>query len=119
MKINLTILTILISLLAVALFAANGNDSLAVEDIVEKMDELYRSQSSYAVMEMQIVTPHWERTLSLEAWSEGMDKTFIVINSPKKEKGTATLRIGPRCVKIILMNSSVLMSQRKTSSISS
>ena len=63
------------------------------KEIVKKMDELYRSNSSFAKMEMEIVTPHWQRTLKLDAWSLGMDKTFIRILSPKKERGIATLRI--------------------------
>jgi outer membrane lipoprotein-sorting protein len=63
------------------------------KEIVKKMDELYRSQSSFAVMEMEIITPHWKRTLKMKAWSIGMDKTFIRILFPKKEKGIATLRI--------------------------
>lgn len=63
------------------------------KEIVKKMDELYRSNSSFASMEMEIVTPHWQRTLKLDAWSLGMDKTFIRILSPKKERGIATLRI--------------------------
>jgi len=62
-------------------------------EIVKKVDELYRSESSFAVMEMEIITPHWQRTLKMEAWSMGMDKTFIRILLPKKEMGIATLRI--------------------------
>lgn len=61
--------------------------------IVKKMDELYRSSSSFAGMEMEIITPHWQRTLKLDAWSSGMDKTFIRILAPKKERGIATLRL--------------------------
>jgi outer membrane lipoprotein-sorting protein len=63
------------------------------KEIVKKMDELYRSSSSFASMEMEIITPHWQRTLKLDAWSLGMDKTFIRILAPKKERGIATLRI--------------------------
>lgn len=63
------------------------------KEIVKKMDELYRSQSSVVTMEMEIVTPHWKRTLKMKAWSIGMDKTFIRILLPKKERGIATLRI--------------------------
>lgn len=62
-------------------------------EIVKKMDELYRSSSSTLTMEMEIITPHWTRTLKMNAWSIGMDKTFIRILTPKKEKGIATLRI--------------------------
>ena len=65
-----------------------------VRTIVRRLDELYRSTSSFARFEMEIATPHWQRTLDLQAWSSGMDKTFIRILSPKKERGVGTLRIG-------------------------
>ncbi len=64
-----------------------------IESVITHIDQLYRSQSSYAEMEMHIVTPHWERTLAMTVWSKGMDKTFIRITAPKKEQGVATLRI--------------------------
>lgn len=64
-----------------------------IDEIIKKMDELYRSESSWSEIEMQIVTPHWERTLTMEAWTEGLDKTLIRVHSPRKEKGMGTLRI--------------------------
>jgi len=73
--------------------ATDSNQAKDIKAIVAHFDQLYRGQTSYAKMEMQIATPHWERTLRLEVWAEGMDKTFILITSPKKEKGIATLRI--------------------------
>jgi outer membrane lipoprotein-sorting protein len=85
-------------------------------EIIKKVDQLYRSTSSYARMEMEIVTPHWQRTLVLEAWSQGTDRTFILINSPKKESGTATLRIKnemwnylPQTAKVIKIPPSMMM----------
>ncbi len=87
-----------------------------VESIVRKIDALYRSKTSVADMEMQIVTPHWERTLSLRVWTKGMDKTFIRIDAPKKEKGVTTLRIGnemwnylPKTDKVIKVPPSMMM----------
>ena len=74
------------------LFTDTANPADARE-IVRKMDELYRSGSSTALMEMEIITPHWRRTLKIKAWSLGMDKTFLRILEPKKENGMATLRI--------------------------
>lgn len=68
-------------------------DRPPVGEILQKMDSLYRGASSRAVMEMSIETPHWKRTLLLDAWSEGMDKTFVVVRAPKKDAGIATLRI--------------------------
>lgn len=64
------------------------------QDILQKMDELYRSDSSLATIEMEIITPHWQRTLKMQLWSLGQEKTFIRILEPKKEKGIASLRVG-------------------------
>ena len=87
-----------------------------VETLVRKIDALYRSATSVADMEMQIVTPHWERTLSLRVWTKGMDKTFIRIDAPKKEKGVTTLRIRnemwnylPKTNKVIKVPPSMMM----------
>jgi len=65
-----------------------------VEDVMHSLDQLYRSDDSHATIEMHIVTEHWERTLSMESWSKGEDKTFIVVHSPAREAGSATLRVG-------------------------
>ncbi|MBS1271749.1 MAG: hypothetical protein MAGBODY4_00881 [Candidatus Marinimicrobia bacterium] len=85
-------------------------------EIVKKIDRLYRSESSYAKMEMHIVTPHWERTLLMKAWTQGTEKTFIRILEPKKEAGTATLRIGnemwnylPKTNKVMKIPPSMMM----------
>ncbi len=73
--------------------AAPAGQEEQVRRIIATIDEMYRSRTSRARMEMAVVTPHWERTLSLEAWTEGMDKTFVRILAPKKERGVATLRL--------------------------
>lgn len=65
-----------------------------IDELVHSLDQLYRSDNSYAEMSMHIVTPHWERTLTMKAWSHGIDKTFIRILSPAREAGMASLRIG-------------------------
>lgn len=76
--------------------AAGGAEEtgLDVKAIVSALDRLYRSQDSYAKMEMTVVNPNYQRTLVLEAWSRGMDKTFIRVLSPAKDRGVATLRVG-------------------------
>ena len=88
-----------------------------VQKIIQYIDELYRSKSSFAEMEMQIVTPHWERTLEMNIWTEGKDKTFIRITAPNKERGTATLRLDnetwnflPKTNKVIKIPPSMMMS---------
>ena len=81
---------VLLVLLAGDLFAQSA---VSIDLIVDSLDRLYRSESSYAEMEMEVVTPHWERSLSLLAWSEGMDRTFILVTAPAREEGMATLRL--------------------------
>jgi outer membrane lipoprotein-sorting protein len=85
-------------------------------DIIAKVDQLYRSSSSRAEVEMRITTPNWARTLGITAWSKGTQKTFILINEPKKERGTATLRLGnemwnylPATDKVIKIPPSMMM----------
>jgi outer membrane lipoprotein-sorting protein len=74
---------------ATAVQAAEDN----IESVLKKMDDLYRSESSRSEVVMEVVTPHWERTLDMSVWTKGDDKTFIRIHSPLKEKGMGTLRI--------------------------
>ncbi|MBN1434109.1 outer membrane lipoprotein-sorting protein [Candidatus Fermentibacterales bacterium] len=84
-------------LLTVALPVLSGvavAQSPSADEIVDMLDRLYRSESSYAEISMEVVTPQWERTLSLLAWSEGMDKTYILVTEPPRERGLATLRLG-------------------------
>ncbi len=87
-----------------------------VEEIVKKSDELYRSATSYAEMEMQIETPDWKRTMRLKAWTEGMKKTFITILEPKKDAGIGTLKVGsemwnyfPKINKVMKVPPSMMM----------
>lgn len=102
--------------IAPVLYSGQEQDPSARE-IVEKIDELYRSDSSKALMEMEIVTPHWQRTLKMRVWSKGMDKTFIRILEPKKESGMGTLRVEnemwnylPKTNKVIKIPPSMMMS---------
>jgi hypothetical protein len=43
---------------------------------------------------MQIATENWQRTLVMQIWSQGTERALIRITSPKKEAGTATLKVG-------------------------
>ncbi len=94
---------------------AEGLEQLTPKQILDKVDDLFRGNSSYGRMTMTIVTAHWSRTLSLEFWSEGKEKSLIRILSPKKEKGTATLRVEndiwnylPKVKRVIKLPSSMM-----------
>ncbi len=90
-------------------------ETLTASDILNKVDDLYRGTSSHGMMTMEVVTAHWSRTLSLEFWSKGKDKSLIRILAPLKEKGTATLRAGneiwnylPKVNRVIKLPSSMM-----------
>ncbi len=109
----LTIFSLISSIALIAL-AEETPDAKA---IVKKVDMLYRSKSSQGKVEMTIVTEHWMRTLKMDIWSEGMDKTFIYITYPKKDNGIATLRLEnemwnyfPKINKVMKVPPSMMMS---------
>ncbi len=92
-------------------------DSLDVKALISRIDSLYRAESSYSEIEMEIINPHWERRMTMKAWSEGLDKTFIRILSPARERGVGTLRIEnemwnylPKTNKVIKVPPSMMMS---------
>jgi hypothetical protein len=71
---------------------ATGADPDAYE-LVRLVETQYRGETSYSVMTMSIITDAWSRELTMEAWSEGRNKFLAVITAPRKEEGTATLKI--------------------------
>ncbi|MFI5178705.1 MAG: outer membrane lipoprotein-sorting protein [Vicinamibacterales bacterium] len=66
-----------------------------VEAVLTRLDDLYRSKSSVARMELQVTTPRSTRSMRLRAWTRGEDQALFVIEAPPREEGTATLRVGP------------------------
>lgn len=88
MKILLTILVCLTSA------GARAADITDVQELMRIVDRMWRSDSSQAVMEMAVKTKRYERTMEMEAWSKGKDKSLVVIKAPKKDQGIATLKVG-------------------------
>ena len=72
-------------------FVRDGN--LDLDAAVAYFEDLYRSTSSVADMELLVVTPRLERTLRMKCWTKGADKALVVITEPVKEAGTATLKV--------------------------
>ncbi|MEZ4436636.1 MAG: outer membrane lipoprotein-sorting protein [bacterium] len=66
----------------------------SIAEVSRKIDNLYRSDRSRGRMTMSIVTPDYERTLTMEIATRGMDDTLMRIESPQKERGVATLKKG-------------------------
>jgi len=71
----------------------DSTDSDDPAAIVKKADDLMRGDSISGKYIMNIHTPSWERTLTLQVYGLGRNKMFIRILSPAKEAGIGTLRI--------------------------
>ena len=113
--------TILLILLAMALvfqaFAAFAETGPDVEEIIDRVDRILRSDTSVSKMEMSIETPNWKRTLTMDMWTEGLDKTLIRVLGPQKDRGVATLRVHtemwnffPKINKVMKVPPSMMMS---------
>ena len=60
-------------------------------ELLDATDDVTRGASSHATIEMQVKTARYDRTMTIEAWSEGKDKSLIRILKPAKDAGIATL----------------------------
>ena len=69
----------------------NGDPNLSA--IIKYIDDMYRSESSISRMTLIVTKPRNTRTLSMKTWTIGEEKALLVIQSPPREKGTATLKI--------------------------
>ncbi len=85
------------------------------EELLRAVDDLWRGESSYSEIEMQIVTERWDRTLRMTGWTLGTGNTLVVITYPPKEEGVATLMAGkdiwnylPRVNRVVRVPSSMM-----------
>ncbi len=71
---------------------AHGQET--AEEIIDRVDRILRGESSRGTATMEVVTEHWERSMTMKAWSLGTEYSLVRITAPKKEAGTATLKAG-------------------------
>ncbi len=65
-----------------------------VTALLRRFDELYESSGTTAHMQIETIRPDKTRSMRLRSWTKGDDKALIVIDSPPRDAGTATLRVG-------------------------
>jgi outer membrane lipoprotein-sorting protein len=101
--------------LALVLAAGRSGAARSARELLDHVDDLFRGRSSHGRATMVVTTAHWARTLSLEFWSQGKEKSLIRILEPQKEKGTATLKVGndiwnwlPKVKRVIKLPSSMM-----------
>lgn len=65
-----------------------------VDALIQHLDDLYRSKSSIARMQIDVSGPRTSRSMRAKAWTRGEDEALVLIEAPPREAGTATLRVG-------------------------
>jgi outer membrane lipoprotein-sorting protein len=61
-------------------------------EIIERMEEIMRGESSYSEMTMTIERPRYSREVSMRAWALGEEFSLIQITDPARDRGTAFLK---------------------------
>ncbi len=88
---------LVLAMLAMLPAFSGWGQELTADEIVKKMDELLRGESSYMKMKMTLENPDWSspRVLELLAYEQTADhKAFIRITAPARDQGTGFLKIG-------------------------
>ena len=62
--------------------------------IIDEVDRLMRGESSTGRMRMEIDTENWSRSLEMQVWSLGTEHSLVRVESPSREAGIATLKVG-------------------------
>lgn len=81
---------IFLLLVATTVSMADTGDRSAT-DIVRDAINHWRGQSSQGEMTMTIHRPDWERSMSMETWTEGEKKSLVRVTEPRKDRGNGTL----------------------------
>lgn len=66
-------------------------DPKAIE-LLDRVDTLYQQENSRAVMTMEVQSPDFNRSMTMESWAQGLDYQLVRILEPKKERGVSTLK---------------------------
>lgn len=114
---NRNIISAVTVLLAVVMITATASAAgITAKELLRRVDDLWRGESSYSEMTMEVVTANWQRSLSMKGWSLGKERSLIVITYPPRERGVATLKIDediwnylPRVNRTIKVPTSMMM----------
>jgi outer membrane lipoprotein-sorting protein len=86
------------------------------QEILRRVDDMWRGESSAGLMTMKIKTAHWERTLKMKGYSKGKELSLMRIVYPKSEAGTGTLKVDdniwnylPKTRRVMKVPSSMMM----------
>jgi outer membrane lipoprotein-sorting protein len=115
MRILFPFIALLITFFPAGLVSA-ADDVARARQVLARIDDLWRADSSRSTVRMKVVTANYSRRVTMESWTLGKDKSLVRIISPRKEAGTVTLKSGnaiytylPKTDRTIRLTSSMMM----------
>ena len=101
--------------LLLSLTAAADTASRDARDIVRDALNHWRGTSSQGAMTMTIHRPDWQRSMSMESWTQGEKRSLVRVTAPRKDRGNGTLMDGnkmwsfsPKINRVIKVPSSMM-----------
>lgn len=77
----------------VAQLASAAQPPPDVDQVLAKLDDLYRSKSSISRMDIVVSGPRSSRSMRVRSWTRGEEEALIVIEAPPREAGITTLKV--------------------------
>ena len=106
-----------VALMTVLLSLSAGADSGSrdAKDIVRDAIDHWRGTTSQGAMTMTIHRPDWERSMSMQSWTQGEKRSLVRVTAPRKDRGNGTLMDGnkmwsfsPKINRVIKVPSSMM-----------
>ncbi len=107
-------------ILALAPFGGAGADAQATAPfdaraLVRQALDHWRGVSSSGAMTMTIHRPDWERSMSMDTWTQGTDRSLVRVTAPRRDRGNGTLMLdnsmwnySPKVNRVIKVPSSMM-----------
>jgi hypothetical protein len=70
-----------------------SGDPPDVQQLLLQFDDLYESSGATMLFEITVVKPRKTRTMRMRSWSVGREKALVVVETPARDAGTATLKV--------------------------
>ncbi len=97
------------------LLPANAADTPDPVELIRSAMEHWRGVTSYSDMTMTVHRSDWQRSMSMQAWTEGDKVSLVRVTKPKRDAGNATLiqdqnmwTFSPKINRIIKVPSSMM-----------
>ncbi len=102
-------------LLLLLVSGVSANAETDANQIIRAAVDHWRGLSSYSEMTMIIHRPDWERSMTMQAWTKGDERSLVRVLEPRKDRGNATLTddntmwsFSPRINRVIKIPSSMM-----------